>query len=707
MIKDDKKEEVLKRFKKALTNYSEMYSEQYEFTQKQLEFASGDMWEDSVASARIRDNRPMVTTNLTKPYANRIINPIRKSPLRPEIKLEDPQATEIVMGKIRDIDICSRSKEAVECAHETQVIGGIGFMRVFTDYKDNENLEQSVFIGKVDNPSQCYLGIHEEIDGSDARDGGYFTYVKEEVASEKWGEDVVKGVTSSDIDIYTSWTIPQGSVMDATYYELKETTKWRYFLIDGSFLDEIPEEVTKEEFLNATTETGEPIVVNKRRVSVTTTECYRIVGNDVVEHQTLPITNIPIVPVYGDKLFLEATENKKWCGVSYWLWDSQRTLNYYKSNELELVSKSPKTPIMMAEGQDEGHEDDWDNLNTSSIPRITYKPTTLGGQPVPPPKRMDNQAYTGGLSQSMIQVSQDMGAQIGINDGMMGMAQGANEASGAVFQRNTQGELATIQYADNLEQSMTHVYRIVLQLLPYVGDTPQKHAIRDEKGNREFQEVDFSQILTKEVLKDAEVSIKGGSMRESQRRADTQSVLEMMQLFPEKMQEGNIAPLLVEMLDVENSEKFIQALGGGDDAPDPEAMMALQEAEATIEEQEQMLTQAEEHIKQMNNYIIAQEQERENELVMKQIDAETKLATVELQNEGKVEVELIKQVGSAESQDKDIAQETRKNVVEIVNKTIEKNNSILEDRELTENDNIGMPSIVTSSPDIQIEVETE
>ena len=35
MIKDDKKEEVLKRFKKALSNYSEMYSEQYEFTQKQ------------------------------------------------------------------------------------------------------------------------------------------------------------------------------------------------------------------------------------------------------------------------------------------------------------------------------------------------------------------------------------------------------------------------------------------------------------------------------------------------------------------------------------------------------------------------------------------------------------------------------------------------------------------------------------------------
>ncbi len=63
-----------------------------------------------------------------------------------------------------------------------------------------------------------------------------------------------------------------------------------------------------------------------------------------------------------------------------------------------------------------------------------------------------------------------------------------------------------------------------------------------------------------------------------------------------------------------------------------------------------------------------------------------------------------KQAGSAESQDKDIAQETRKNVMEIVNKTIEKNNSILEDRELTENDNIGMPAIVSGAPEIEIEV---
>jgi hypothetical protein len=290
---------------------------------------------------------------------------------------------------------------------------------------------------------------------------------------------------------------------------------------------------------------------------------------------------------------------------------------------------------------------------------------------------------------------------------MMGQIQGANESGSAVFQRNTQGEVNTIQYADNLEQSMMHTYRIVLQLLPYTGDTPQKHPIRDEKGNREFQEVNFADILTKEVLKDAEVGIKGGSMRESKRRADVQGVLEMMQLFPEEAKKPEVLPLMVEMLDTENSEKFIQALGGGDDAPDPQAMQALQEAEATIEEQEQMLMQADEHMKQMSNYIIAQEQERKNDLVLKQMDSETKLAQTELQNQGKLEVEALKQAGSAQSQDKDIAQETRNNIMELAKETISENNSILSNRELTENDNVGMPSIVTSAPDIQIEVESE
>ena len=693
---NEKDLEILKRYRDCLKDYSERDTEQYEFTRAQLEMRSGKQWDERVASQRESDGRPTTVTNMVHPLVCRVVNPIRKNPLVPKITLENPKITKLVQGKVRDIDTRSRAKEAIEQAFETQVAGGMGYIVVKTDYVNSDDLNQEIKLEKIDNPSQCWLGYHKELDGSDARDGVEVNYIPRQEAVDKWGEEVASNGDSA-VDIYTGWHVPSGYIMDSTWYERVEKSHWRYFMEDGQVLDEIPEGVEKEEFML--------YVANKRRVSKTTVECYRIVGQEIVERTSLPIKYIPIVPFYGDRLYLEETQKRKWAGLTYWVWDSQRTLNYYKSNELELVSKAPKAPWLLAEGQEEGHEEGWENANTSSDPYIMYKPTTLAGQAVPAPMRMDNQAQTQGLMQSAMQVSNDMGAQVSISDGMLGMAQSANESASAVFQRNVQGEIGTIQYIDNAEQSLIHAYRIVLELIPYVHDTPQKHALRDEKGNRTFEQMNFAEILTDQVIKDAEIQIKGGPMTESKRRADMQSVLEVAQMFPEKMQEAT--PKILEMMDLEGGEELIGILGGGEGAPDPQAMMALQEAEATIEEQEQMLAQAEEHIKQMNNYIIAQEQERKNDLVLKQMDSETKLAQTELQNQGKLEVEALKQAGSANAQDKDIAQETRKNIMELAKETISENNSILENRELTENDNIGMPSIVTSAPDDQIEVETE
>ena len=298
-----------------------------------------------------------------------------------------------------------------------------------------------------------------------------------------------------------------------------------------------------------------------------------------------------------------------------------------------------------------------------------------------------------------------MSEQVGVSRGMMGEMQGSNESGNAVFQRNTQGELNTIQFSDNLEQSATQVYRLALELIAYVGDTPQKHALKQDNGERSFEEVNFSDILTTSVLRSAEISIKGGPMRESKRRSDTQGVLEMMQLFPMKVEEhfDELMPVMIDKLGIDGGEEFKKALGGGEDAPDPQAMQALQEADATIQELEGGIGQLEEHIKELNNYIIAQKEEREKDLVEKQMDSETKLTIAEMNNDTKLEVEYLKQAGSAESQDKDLAQKGRENVLKMVNDTINENNVILE-RELTENDNIGMPAIVSGMPEIEIEV---
>jgi hypothetical protein len=194
-------------------------------------------------------------------------------------------------------------------------------------------------------------------------------------------------------------------------------------------------------------------------------------------------------------------------------------------------------------------------------------------------------------------------------------------------------------------------------------------------------------------------------MRESKRQADVQGVLEMMQVFPEEMRKPEALPLIVEMMDVENGEKFIKAFGG-DSEMDPQAAQALQEAQTVMDEQEQALGAADEHIKELNNFIIAQKEERAKDLKEKEMDSITKITIQEMKDENALLLETIKQNGQMVKQDKDIAQKGRESLTKLVNDTINENNVILE-RELTENDNIGMPSIVTSAPDIEIEVSRE
>ena len=43
---------------------------------------------------------------------------------------------------------------------------------------------------------------------------------------------------------------------------------------------------------------------------------------------------------------------------------------------------------LIAEGQDEGYEQMWEQANIRNFPALKYKTTTVAGQPVPPPQRV-------------------------------------------------------------------------------------------------------------------------------------------------------------------------------------------------------------------------------------------------------------------------------------------------------------------------------
>jgi hypothetical protein len=49
--------------------------------------------------------------------------------------------------------------------------------------------------------------------------------------------------------------------------------------------------------------------------------------------------------------------------------DPQQMYNFWRTSETEFVALAPKAPWLMAEGQDEGFEEEWNNANVKNYSR--------------------------------------------------------------------------------------------------------------------------------------------------------------------------------------------------------------------------------------------------------------------------------------------------------------------------------------------------
>jgi len=603
------------RIQDRMQRMNEYHNKTYDYVKDQLEFASGDQWQTNVRAERQKDGRPTVVLNLTKSYINRVVNPVRMNPIGVNVGTDNKELTDLLSGIIRQVEVESRMKEVTDVAYENAVTAGLGWYRLGTDYIDDDSLEQKVTVDIVRNPMSCWLDPYSKrADGSDAEFGAFIEYIDQEAAVEQYGEDAV-GQGLGGVDIFEHWTVPEDSVADFTYYELESEKIQRYWYENGTTTDGQPN--PNKPYVKART-------IEKKQV-----RAIRYIGNKKIE----------------------------------WIKDSQRMVNYYGSNELELASLAPKSPWVIAEGQIEGYEEDWLNANRIATSALTYKPDALGGQMVPPPMRADNQAQTGGLMASRQKAQEDMGREIGIFDNMLGQVEAANESGKAALLRANQGELPTAHYLQNLEQSIAQVGRVMLYLLAWVGDTPRMVGVRDAQGQTKYVETTLSEILTPKVLKNASIETTAGPAYESRRRESINAIMQMGQIMPEKM--GVMADILVENMDapgsIEIAERLrklpdIQALLDEGEGPTKEELeQQLQGAQAQMAQQQDTMGKMEGIIKQLQARIIADDKDRQADMAKTLIKEEGALARERMKQVGEDERAALKIEADAESDMRSLA----------------------------------------------------
>lgn len=357
--KDDQKiiDEALKRFAYC----EEQEGKNRERALEDLRFSLGDQWPDAVRRARENDPdgaRPCLTVDKLGQYVRQVVNDSRQN--KPSIKFRpvdddaDIEVADMLQGLVRHIEDNSRADIAYDTGIEFSVRAGFGYLRIVTDYEDNESFNQEAFIRTVRNPFSVYLDPdHQQLDGSDARYGFCFDDIPRDVFDEQYPDAdpcSFEGSTKQNGD----W-IKKETVRVAEYFRVEETPKTVWQAADGSLSFEAIDGAPSRQ-------------IRSRKIA-----WYKLTANEIIERGIWAGKQyIPIVPIYGH--VIDVAGERQITGLIHSAIDAQRIHNYSLSAYVERVALVPKAPFIAAEGQIEGHEAEWASANTSNIPVLTYKP---------------------------------------------------------------------------------------------------------------------------------------------------------------------------------------------------------------------------------------------------------------------------------------------------------------------------------------------
>lgn len=472
-------EEALERFKLAEQAEDLIRSRGLD----DLRMRAGDQWDPDIKKRRVEDQRPCLTVNRLPQFVRQVCNDQRQN--RPSIQVSpvDDQAdiptSEILQGYIRHIEYDSGADGAYDTAFESAATTGIGYWRVITEYSDPMSFDLDIKIKRIRNPFSVYIDPDaKEVDRSDMRWAFIVEdFTKEEFEARYPDAKVCKGGRVEwELAKQKTPSWMDEAVRVAEYFCITTTRAGIVQLADGRVVTEDKLRKAQEVGLAGTPE-WQP--VKRRQTDIPAVKWCKLIGTEVLEETVWPGRWIPIVPVLGDELEVDGQVILE--GVIRHAKDQQKMLNVFVSTETESIGLVPKAPWLVAEGQIEGREPTWRSANTKTHAYLTYKPTSLNGQPVPAPQRIFGEANVQAVTGARMQAQDDLKSLTGIYDSALGAH--SNETSGiAIRARQSQSNTANFHLVDNLTRSIRHCGRILIDLIPKVIDTPRILRVIGEDG---------------------------------------------------------------------------------------------------------------------------------------------------------------------------------------------------------------------------------
>jgi hypothetical protein len=625
-----------------------------------VRFAAGDQWPVDVQNSRVLEARPCLTINKVDAYIRQICNQQRQQ--RPRIKVHgmnnesDAKIAEIITGITRHIENQSDADAAYDHAFEYCVKMGWGYWRITTDYVRDDSFDQEIYIKPVENPFTVYFDPNSVLpDGSDAEKVLVTTVVSKAVFRKMYpNAEFDQGFSSRGTgDTESEWVTKEDIRIAEYFYTERYKTKI-YQLSDGTTVKE--KELPPKDIMEAAGIT----IIDSRETWLKRIKWCKLTAMEILEEGEWAGKFIPIVPVYGQEVRVD-DKHKKF-GLVRMAKDPQRMINYWSTALTETVALAPKAKWLLAEGQDEGHENEWAMANIKAMPVLRYKQTDSEGRPAQMPQRLQPEPPPAGIMTNLQSLNNDLQAVVGIFDPSQ-LPQGM--MSGKALQgQQQQTDMTNFHYYDNLTRSIRHTGRIILDLIPKIYDRERVMRIIGDDGKPELvtinqrgeDEFGVEKVLNDVTVGEYDVVMETGPGYNSKRQEAVDSMIQMLSVDPQLMQQAG--DLIFRNMDFPGAEIIADRLAAVnpmaqiDDKSKvpPQVQMQLANSQQVIQQLQQKI-QTEEMDKKYRATVQQQVQEAETQreqmrLAVKREDVLSRTQTAAhdtvIKTETQKEIEVLK-----------------------------------------------------------------
>jgi hypothetical protein len=612
-----------------------------------VKFAAGDQWPVEIQNSRNLESRPCLTINKIDAYIRQVTNQQRMQ--RPRIKvhpvnnLADYKIAQVIEGITRHIEVNSNADTAYDTAFDYAVRMGWGYWRVNTKYVSETSFDQEIYIDTIDNPFTVYFDPNSILpDGSDAERCLITTVMDKKIFKENYpgADDGANFQQRSTGDDTASW-LTKEDIRVAEYFYIERERAKLYLLSDGTsgFAD-------SDNFF-ARVEASGLTVVDERDSFRKAVKWMKCTAMEILEEKTWAGKYIPVVPCYGAQVIID--DKRKKYGLVRFAKDPQRMYNFWRTSMTESVALAPKAKWLLAEGQDEGHENEWAMANIKSTPVLRYKQKDIEGQPAPAPTRLQPEPPPTGIMEAAGAISADLQMVLGVLD--PNQLPSGNISGKALQGQQNQVDLSNFHFYDNMTRSIRQTGKIILDLIPKIYDTERVMRIIGSDGQPDMTTINqanaIGEVLNDVTVGEYDVVMDTGPGFQTKRQ---QAVESMMPLLTGNAELFNIAgDLVFRNMDFPGADVIadrlaaMNPLANIDEQSDipPEVQMRLAQSQQMIEQLQQQLQAAGLEI---NNRMQVAQIKEEGATKRKLMDVTARAHNTETINEAKVNQTNVKAV---------------------------------------------------------------